>query len=103
MPSGSLKFIPDNSDYQMKIRTFTYKTLCFIDSVLIGDFDLKYNFINPKDVISLRGGTNEIEYSLKPQKTGDNLIMGVIFITSDSIIDGELFQREFIFYKDFYV
>ena len=71
--------------------------------MLIGEFDENYDFINPKNIIRLSSKTNELDYSFAPLKQGDNLIMGKIYIRNDSALDGELLQRELIFYKDFYV
>ena len=92
-----------NKKYSLKIETFTFGKPCFIDSVLMGEFDTKYNFINPDKVIKLYSKTNVVEYSFKPAKQGDNLIMGKLYISNDSTIDGEALKREFIFYKNFYV
>jgi hypothetical protein len=90
-----------NDTYSLKIETYTFGKPSVIDSVLIGEFNENYEFISKQEVTKLEGSSNEVVYSFLPTKTGYNLIMGKIYMSNLDI--NEPLNREFIFYKSFFV
>ena len=93
--------IKEYYDFSCKVLTMGIPNI--IDSVLIGDFDENYEFINPKDVKSIIPKSDSFSSSINPENNGNNFIMGKIYISGDTLQNGEVLSRGFIFYKDFYV
>lgn len=68
----------------------------------LGEMDENVNFIEKPIVYE---GLNQVNFSIMPKELGDNILMGKLYIVSDSIEYSERRknEQEFIFYHEFYV
>jgi len=63
----------------------------------LGEMDEDLNFIETPKIYN---GHNQINISTKPTNIGDNLLMGKLYVSSDS---DSIIDEEYIFYHEFYV
>ncbi|NOY48527.1 MAG: hypothetical protein GXO84_10125 [Chlorobi bacterium] len=92
-----------NENYNFSCKVYTLGAMNIIDSLIIGEFNEKYEFINFNDTVKIKPKSDSVSLSIKPNYLRENLIMGKIYISSYLSPNEKKYTREFIFYKDFFV
>jgi len=94
------------SEYKLEIQVLVQGGDTIYGRVLIGELNNKKEIIDSTSTEKLEfGNKNMVTYSTKKYKVGDNLLLGKILVTQDTVIDNIEYtkEREFLLYKDFYV
>lgn len=100
IPNYSSYYLVTGIDTINKEETFN-ATIDFINNqdwdlrLELGEMDEDLNFINTPKIYK---GHKNINISIKPTNVGDNLLMGKLYVSSDSIKN-----EEYVFYHEFYV
>lgn len=94
--------ISEGDKYNLAIYIYTEDIKCYVAEAVFGDFNASFDVRDSIKYTFLSSSNNRLNYSYIPSKRGRNLILGKIHVinTPDS---KEKVDRDFIFFKDFFV
>jgi len=94
--------ISTNDKLEITISVFTSDIQNYIFESYFGEFDNTFEVIDTNRFISLKSKNNHISFNFNPLKNGRNVLIGKIHVKNTDN-ETELLDRDFIFFKDFYV
>lgn len=110
---GNYYNIVSNSDtvkygdkYSIELDVLIFGGDTIYGEVLIGELNKDKEFVDSTSAIKLKfGNERKVTYSTKEYHEGDNLILGKIYVTQDTVINDIEYTHvsEFLLFHDFYV
>jgi hypothetical protein len=94
--------VNEGDKYDLDIDVYTFGENNYIQEAVFGDFDKSFNVKDSSKYVFLKSSNNHLHYGATPDKIGQNLIVGRLYI-KNSKNSLEKIDRDFIFYKEFFV